>query len=87
MTEGRIDMGMVSDKYEYMIVYSEPNSNKVNTWVLPDGSFQLNYKSMSERGCVIHNVFKRMTGKDLFNTMLGEQKPILMEIGGEENDV
>lgn len=70
MTSGRIDMCMVSDKYEYMIVYSEPDSNKVNTWVLPDGSFQMNYKSMVNRGCVIHNVFKRMTEKDLLDAML-----------------
>lgn len=71
MTDGRIDMSMVSDKYEYLIVYSEPkNPNVVNTWVLPDGSFQMNYKSMVKRGCIIHNVFKRMTEKDLFETML-----------------
>lgn len=66
MTSGRIDMCMVSDEYEYMIVYSEPdNKNMVNTWVLPDGSFQMNYKSMVKRGCIIHNVFRRMTEKDL----------------------
>ena len=71
MTDGRIDMSMVSDKYEYLIVYSEPkNPNVVNTWVLPDVSFQMNYKSMVKRGCIIHNVFKRMTEKDLFETML-----------------
>lgn len=70
MTSGRIDMSMVSDKYEYMIVYSEQNSNEVNTWVLPDGSFQMNYKSMVNRGCIIHNVFHRMTEKDLLDAML-----------------
>ena len=32
MTSGRIDMCMVSDEYEYMIVYSEPdNVNHINT--------------------------------------------------------
>lgn len=73
MTDGRIDMCMVSDKYEYMIVYSEPdNNNVVNTWVLPNGSFQMNYKSMVKRGCIIHNVFRRMTGEDLLNAMLME---------------
>lgn len=70
MTEGRIDMSMVSDKYEYMIVYSEPdNKNMVNTWVLPDGSFQMNFKSMVKRGCIIHNVFKRMTEDNLIETL------------------
>lgn len=73
MTNGRIDMCMVTDKYEYMIVYSEPNNKDVvNTWVLPDGSFQMNYKSMVKRGCIIHNVFRRMTEKDLLQAMLRE---------------
>lgn len=73
MTNGRIDMCMVTDKYEYMIVYSEPNNKDVvNTWVLPDGSFQMNYKSMVKRGCIIHNVFRRMTEKDLLEAMLRE---------------
>lgn len=71
MTSGRIDMDMVSDKFKYMIVYSEPdNPNVVNTWVLPDGSFQMNYKSMVKRGCIIHNVYMRMTEKDLLAAML-----------------
>lgn len=71
MTSGKIDMCMLSDKYEYMIVYSEPdNRNVVNTRVLPDGSFQINYKSMIKRGCIIYNVFKRMTEKDWLEAML-----------------
>ena len=73
MTNGRIDTCMVLDKYEYMIVYSEPGEpNVVNTWVLPNGSFQMNYKSMMKRGCIIHNVFKRMTERDLLEEMLRE---------------
>lgn len=71
MKEGRIDFSMVNPQYDYMIVYSNPeNPDEVNTWVLPDGSFQMNYKSMIKRGCVIHNVFKRMTEKDLLESML-----------------
>lgn len=71
MTIGTIDMCMMSDKYEYMIVYSEPDKpNVVNTRVLPDGSFQMNYKFMIKRGCIIYNVFKRMTEKDWLETML-----------------
>ena len=73
MTSGTIDMSMVSDKYEYMIVYSRPeNVNHVNTWVLPDGSFQMNYKSMVKHGCIIHNVFKRMKDKELLEAMISE---------------
>lgn len=70
MTKGRIDMCMVSEEYEYMIVYSEPDSDEVNTWVLPDVSLQMNYKSMVNRGCKIHNVFKRMTEKEILEAML-----------------
>lgn len=71
MTSGRIDMDMVSDKYSYMIVYSETDkANEVNTWVLPEGSFIRNYKSMMKRGCIIHNVFRRMTQKDLIDVLL-----------------
>lgn len=73
MTSGRIDISMVSDRYEYMIVYSQPDDvDHVNTWVLPDRSFQMNYKSMVKRGCIIHNVFRRMTDKELLETMLRE---------------
>lgn len=71
MTSGKIDMCMLSDKYEYMIIYSEPDKpNVVNTRVLPDGSFQINYKSMIKRGCIIYNIFKRMTEKDWLEAML-----------------
>ena len=66
MKEGRIDFSMVNPQYDYMIVYSTPEKpDEVNTWVLPDGSFQMNCRSMIKRGCIIHNVFKRMTEKDL----------------------
>lgn len=71
MTDERIDLSMVSKEYDYMIVYSETDEpNTVNTWVLPGGSFQMNYKSMKERGCKIHNVFRRLNEKDLLDTLL-----------------
>ena len=71
MTSGKIDMCMASDKYECMIVYSEPtNPNVVNTWVLPKESLEMNYRSMIKRGCIIHNVFKRMTDKELLDAIL-----------------
>ena len=67
MTYGKIDL----QDYEYLIVYSTPDEpNVVHTWTLPSGSFQLNYKSMVKRGCIIHNVYHRMTEKDLLNAML-----------------
>ena len=67
MTYGNIDFG----NYEYLIVYSHPDeANVIHTWTLPEGSFQMNYKSMVKRGCIIHNVFHRMTEKDLLDAML-----------------
>lgn len=71
MKEGRIDFSMVNPEYDYMIVYSNPDApDVINTWVLPNISFQSNFKSMVKRGCVIHNVFKKMTEKDLLESML-----------------
>ena len=65
-SQGRIDMSMVSHEFCYLIVYSEPGEpHIVNTWVLPESSFKLNYKSMVNRGCTIHNVFKKMTPREL----------------------
>ena len=68
MKLGTIDMDMVSDKYEYLIVYSEPDEPKVvKTWALPAGNFQINYESMVARGAIIHNVFKRMNPNELLS--------------------
>lgn len=67
MKLGNIDLS----NFEYLIEYSNPDEpNVMHTWTLPSGSFQLNYKSMVKRGCIIHNVYHRMTEKDLLNAML-----------------
>lgn len=67
MAYGNIDL----QDLEYMIIYSEPGRPEIiNTWTLPDGSFQLNYELMINRGCIIHNVFHRMSEKDLLETMI-----------------
>lgn len=69
MTYGAIDL----QNYEYLIKYSEPNEpDVINTWTLPEGSFQMNYESMVNRGCIIHNVYRRMTEKELLETILKE---------------
>ena len=66
MIHGIIDLS----NFEYLIVYSEPNKvDVVNTWTLPEGSFQMNYESMIKRGCIIHNVFHRMTREDIWSAM------------------
>lgn len=67
MKLGSIDL---SD-YEYLIVYSNPKTpDVVETWTLPESSFQLNYKQMIKGGCNIRNVYRRMTEKDLFRSMI-----------------
>lgn len=67
MTYGTIDL----QDFEYLIVYSTPEEpNVIRTWTLPEGSFQMNYKSMIKRGCIIHNVYRRMTEKDLLDAMV-----------------
>ena len=69
MTYGKIDL----QDFEYLIIYSEPeNHDVIKTWTLPEGSFQINYKSMIKRGCIIHNVYHRMAEKDLLNAMVKE---------------
>ena len=63
MVYGQIDL----QNFEYLIIYSEPDKPEmINTWALPDGSFQVNYESMVKRGCRIHNVYRRVSEKDLF---------------------
>lgn len=67
MKYGKIDL----EDFEYLIIYSEPNELDVkHTWTLPDGSFQMSYKSMVKRGCKIHNVYRRMLEKDLLGVMI-----------------
>lgn len=67
MTYGNIDL----QDFEYLIKYSTPEEpDVIHTWTLSDGSFQLNYKSMINRGCVIHNVFHRMSEKELLDVMI-----------------
>ena len=66
---GSIDL---SD-FEYLIIYSYPDApNVTHTWTLPEGSFQMNYKEMVKKGCIIHNVYHRMSEKDLLDAMLRE---------------
>ena len=67
MKYGNIDL----QNFEYLIKYSTPEEpDVIHTWTLPDGSFQMNYKSMIKRGCIIHNVFRRMSEKELLDVMI-----------------
>lgn len=60
MKIGKVDLSPV---YDYLIVYMDYDGT-VNTWTLPDGSFQQNYKSMRNRGVKILNVYRRMSNDD-----------------------
>ena len=67
MTYGNIDL----QDFEYLIKYSSPKEPEViHTWTLPNGSFQMNYKSMVQRGYTIHGVYHKMSEKDLLDAML-----------------
>lgn len=65
MKIGNVDLG----DYDYMIVYKDTDG-LVNTWTLPEGSFQENYKSMIKRGCKVLNVFKRMNTDDILQVII-----------------
>lgn len=69
MVYGKIDL----QDFEYLIKYSTPDKpNIINTWTLPEGSFQMNYKSMIKDGYTIYSVYKRMTERDLLDVMIRE---------------
>lgn len=61
---GNVDFG----NYDYMIIYEDENGT-VNSWTLPEGSFQVNYKSMIKRGCKVLRVFKQMNTEEILQTM------------------
>ena len=65
MKIGKVDLSPV---YEYLIVYKDEDG-AVNTWTLPEGSFQHNYKAMRGRGVEILNVYHKMSNDDLLETM------------------
>lgn len=52
MKIGKVDL---DPRCDYLIVY-EDEDGTVNTWALPFGGFQHNYKSMRNRGAKIINV-------------------------------
>ena len=45
MVLGDIDL---DPRFEYIIIYRNKKYNTLNTWSLPVGSFELNYKMMQE---------------------------------------
>ena len=69
---GTIDLS----PFEYLLVYKDNRDNPptLNTWTLPEGSFQLNYKSMRKselKGNIeFVGVYKKMSDKDLLDAMI-----------------
>ncbi|MBQ6857629.1 MAG: hypothetical protein IJO13_11070 [Lachnospiraceae bacterium] len=58
MKIGHVDF----QNYEYLILYSNPDTPDImDSWTLPDGSFQLNYESMIKRGVKVHRVYRRLS--------------------------
>lgn len=66
MTYGHIDL----QNFEYLILYSHPDDpNTLHSWTLPKESFAINYQSMRRRGCIIHNVYRRQTPKQILDVI------------------
>lgn len=62
-----MEFGMIDldTNFEYLIVYVNKDNNTVNTWTLPDGSFQLNYVKMKQHGIEILGVYKKLSTEQL----------------------
>jgi hypothetical protein len=59
---GSIDLS----PFDYMIVYKQ--DGKLNTWTLPEGSFQMNYKQMKKDKLVeIISVYKMLSADEIIN--------------------
>lgn len=69
---GTIDLS----PFEYLLVYKDNRDNPptINTWTLPEGSFQMNYKQMkkSEQKGEIEfvSIYKKMSDKELLDVMI-----------------
>lgn len=54
---------------EYLIVYKQDDS--INTWTLPEGSFQLNYRQMKKDKTVeIISVYKKLSSEEILDKVL-----------------
>jgi hypothetical protein len=63
-----IDYGrsIILKDFEYLIVYKRDGDT--NTWTLPEGSFQINYRMMkSDPECEIVNVYRRLNSKEILD--------------------
>ena len=67
MQEGKFDLCMVNKRFEYLLVYSKPDTpDTIDTEVYPVNSIKFHLESMKSKGYVIHNMFRRIEEQDLF---------------------
>lgn len=54
--------------FEYLIVYKR--AGDINTWTLPEGSFQVNYQMMKrDPECEIINVYRRLSSDEILDVI------------------
>lgn len=65
MKLGSIDLS----PFDYMIIYKQ--NGELNTWTLPEGSFQMNYKQMKKDKTVeIVSVYKMLSTEEILDKIL-----------------
>lgn len=65
MKFGSIDLS----PYDYMMVYKQ--DGELNTWTLPEGSFQVNYMQMKKDKTVeFISVYKRLSSEEILDIIL-----------------
>ena len=62
MKLGSIDLS----PFEYLIIYKK--GEELNTWTLPEGSFQMNYKQMKkDKDIEIISVYKKLSTEEILD--------------------
>lgn len=65
MKLGTVDLS----PFEYLIVYKQ--DGELNTWTLPEGSFQMNYKQIKKDKTVeIVSVYKRLNSEEIIDKII-----------------
>ena len=67
MKIGQLDLS----PFEYLIIYKDKRDDTINTWTLPEGSFQHNYAQMKKSGNVeFIGIYKQLSDSDLIDVLI-----------------
>jgi len=53
---------------KYMLVYKRKDDGTINTWTLPEVSFQINYKQM-KKDVEFVGIYKKLTNDELLDVL------------------